>query len=341
MDRQLKKLNGGKGKELGEATKKRNEKMKAQFDKIDENRKKTDELRKKKEKMLKEQAEFVPPPMPAGFSAKPKPTVDDLLRRQEEKEARRAMRGKDAHMKAMKEKEKACEKRCCEEDKDKTHEKRKDGMVKHRHEEKKEKPRGKPMTPEEIEDERKELDKERRRLRREFEKEGYEKDRAENRMRDEAARYKINQLFGGDGPPQPSQKRPVDPAKVEDAKARIEARVFKIKQEREAKNRTLEDDLKLAVKEAEHKRNRSPDDGFVLVGDRRTNVSKKTQPVEESDESSDGDGLNDQSVGDMISQAKKNADKLFDQQQDRLKLEKEREEKKKKIDAMQAEDMEK
>jgi len=98
---------------------------------------------------------------------------------------------------------------------------------------------------------------------------------------------------------------------VDEAKKRIDARVYKIKHEREATAESLKEDLRIAAKSSIQKRNRSPDDGFQLVGDRRKNVNKVA--VEEDSESTEGE---DRSVTNLLSEAKRNAAALYEEAQE-------------------------
>ena len=84
--------------------------------------------------------------------------------------------------------------------------------------------------------------------------------------------------------------------------------------------RSLQQDLKVAAKDAAYKRNRSPDDGFQLVGDRRKHVN---QPTPNDDESSPEE--DELSISQMVDAAKKNAAELHDQMKEREKLEKKKE----------------
>merc|ERR1712060_790906 len=118
--------------------------------------------------------------------------------------------------------------------------------------------------------------------------------------------------------------------KVDETKKRIEARVFKIKQEREAKAKTVKDDLRAAAKNSTHKRNRAPDDGFQLVGDRRRNVCKVAD-LEESSSNEEQD-LN---ISEMCSIAKKNAYEIHKQQEKREQKEAKRAAKEMKVNEQQ------
>lgn len=71
----------------------------------------------------------------------------------------------------------------------------------------------------------------------------------------------------------------------------------------------MKEDLRIAAKNNTQKRNRSPDDGFQLVGDRRKNVNKVA--AEDSDESSEAE---DRSVTNLLSEAKRNAAALYEEE---------------------------
>merc|ERR1712226_1477230 len=111
-------------------------------------------------------------------------------------------------------------------------------------------------------------------------------------------------------------KEPPSKEQIDQARKRIEARVFKIKQEREAEESSIRDDLKAAAKNSTHKRNRSPDDGFQLVGDRRRNVGKVAEVDAEATSSDEDQDLN---ISEMCSIAKKNAYELHKEEQHRQK----------------------
>ena len=116
---------------------------------------------------------------------------------------------------------------------------------------------------------------------------------------------------------------------MDELKAKIEARVFKIKHEREDKTKmTLQQDLKVAAKDAVYKRNRSPDDGFQLVGDRRRHVNQPTPAEDESSPEED-----ELSISEMVAVAKKNAADLEDERKKREKVEKQREDARKEKEA--------
>ena len=71
--------------------------------------------------------------------------------------------------------------------------------------------------------------------------------------------------------------------------------------------------MKAAAKNSTHKRNRSPDDGFQLVGDRRHNVGKTSEDMEEFGTSSDEN--QDLNISEMCSIAKKNAYEIHKKEQ--------------------------
>ena len=116
--------------------------------------------------------------------------------------------------------------------------------------------------------------------------------------------------------PEPKPKEQPSKANVDEARKRIDARVFKIKQERDAEASSIREDLKVAAKNSTHKRNRSPDDGFQLVGDRRHNVSKV---AEEELGASSSDEAQDLNISEMCSIAKKNAYEIHKDEQKELK----------------------
>lgn len=82
---------------------------------------------------------------------------------------------------------------------------------------------------------------------------------------------------------------------------------------------TVKDDLRKAALTSTHKRNRSPDDGFQLVGDRRRNVGKIAQPVETS-----SDDENDLNISEMCTIAQKNAYELHKEHEKRQRREQKR-----------------
>ena len=92
-----------------------------------------------------------------------------------------------------------------------------------------------------------------------------------------------------------------------------DGRLFKIYHEEKDDTtlRTLKDDLRLAAKHSAHKRNRSPDDGFQLVGDRRKNVN--VIAAEDSDASSDAE--KELSVTEMMEECKNNAMRIHKEQE--------------------------
>ena len=90
---------------------------------------------------------------------------------------------------------------------------------------------------------------------------------------------------------------------IDAARKRIDARVFKIRQTREAKAKSIKEDLREAAQNSSHKRNRSPDDGFQLVGDRRHNICK----VADVEQESSSDEEQDLNISEICSIAKKNA----------------------------------
>ena len=65
-----------------------------------------------------------------------------------------------------------------------------------------------------------------------------------------------------------------------------------------------------------HKRNRSPDDGFQLVGDRRHNVGKVAEVAQLESSSEEDDDLD---ISEMVSVAKKNAMAIHVQNEKRQK----------------------
>merc|ERR1712060_91060 len=85
--------------------------------------------------------------------------------------------------------------------------------------------------------------------------------------------------------------------------------IFKIKHEK-VKKRTVRDDLRIAAKKSTHKRNRTPDDEYVLVGDRCNHHNLLL------DDSSDD---NETEMSEIIEICKKNAADLYDQEKRRQK----------------------
>ena len=112
-----------------------------------------------------------------------------------------------------------------------------------------------------------------------------------------------------------AEKAKLDKAKREEEKKQYDdGRLFKIYHEKEGENeRSLKDDLRIAAKKSAHKRNRSPDDGFQLVGDRRRNVN--VIAPEDSDESSEGE--KELSVTEMMEECKDNAMRIHKEQERR------------------------
>lgn len=106
------------------------------------------------------------------------------------------------------------------------------------------------------------------------------------------------------------------PEKVADAHK--DGRLFKIFHEKEDFEKTLKDDLKLAARNSVHRRNRSPDDGFQLVGDRRKNVMKVALPSD--NESSEAE--ENLSVSEMMQECKNNAMRIHLEQEKLARREK-------------------